>query len=671
MKKYKILGAVSALMGLVACSESGTPIKLKGGASLRLADGTPISQTSTDEYNPQVLQMPDGFLVLVFGSDRSCGTCTANTHNIFVTRSVSAYNNDARLPAFNAPTVASPTINLASVVTFAVTKSGSNLRIYYNNVSGNIVSLDVTTAGANLSGPTAIANTTWQQTNLVGIDAVGAKVFGKNANGVYLFDPAGNTPSLVAMATATNADSIMHVNAAFSGIADAYFTLTGGKVSAASYTTAGGDVLSLNTVFSSAKVTVKSLNALHTGVKRGEFIFLSAAEAGVAKQDLYVLDGTTPGNTWDNLATKPPAPAPTGSSPASGLQTTATRVYGQPNFTTANPGSTTSSTFNNPFDVSSDGTGLYVADQSNARALHFPGVATVATRVYGQSGDLACGQSYRQAGGCIAGTIGVQGAIGFSGNTPSVHADANGVYVTDIGGHRVLFFAGTSTTPTRVYGQGGSFTTGNATTTADGLTNPQGVTTDATGVYIGDNGNNRVLFYAGTATTATRVYGQGGIFTTATANNGGISANSLNAPRGIHADGTGLYVADLNNHRVLYYSGTSTTATRVYGQAGASTSATANNGGVSANSLSGPWFVTTNAAGVFISDSGNNRVLFYSGVSTTASTVFGQPNMTGIAANNGGRSANSLSSPLGINASATSLYVADTGNQRVLHYPLQ
>ena len=191
MKKYKILGAVSALMGLVACSESGTPIKLKGGASLRLADGTPISQTSTDEYNPQVLQMPDGFLVLVFGSDRSCGTCTANTHNIFVTRSVSAYNNDARLPAFNAPTVASPTINLASVVTFAVTKSGSNLRIYYNNVSGNIVSLDVTTAGANLSGPTAIANTTWQQTNLVGIDAVGAKVFGKNANGVYLFDPAG------------------------------------------------------------------------------------------------------------------------------------------------------------------------------------------------------------------------------------------------------------------------------------------------------------------------------------------------------------------------------------------------------------------------------------------------------------------------------------------------
>ncbi len=663
--------ALTALLLIAACKGGELPTKLKGDASLRLADGTPISQTSTDEYNPQVLQMPDGFLVLVFGSDRSCGTCTANTHNIFVTRSVSGYNNDARLPAFNAPTVASPTINLASAVTFAVTKSGSNLRIYYNNVSGNIVSLDVTTAGANVAGPTAIANTTWQAAKIVGIDAAGTRVFGKNASGLYLFDPGGNNPTLNSMATATDADSILHVNAAFSGIADAYLTLTAGKVSAASYTTVGGDALSLNTVFSAAKVNVKSLNALQTGVKGGEFIFLSAAEAGVAKQDLYVLDGTTPGSTWDNLATKPPPPAPTGSSPSGGLQTTATRVYGQPNFTTANAGSTTSSTFNNPFDVSGDGTGVYVADQSNARALHFPGVATVATRVYGQSGDLACGQSYRQAGGCVAGTIGAQGAIGLSGNTPSVHADVNGVYVTDIGGHRVLFFAGTSTTPTRVYGQSGSFTTGNATTTADGLTNPQGITSDATGVYIVDNGNNRVLFYAGTSTTATRVYGQGGIYTTGTANNGGLSATSLNAPRGAHADGTGLYVADVNNNRVLYYSGTSTTATRVYGQAGAFTSATSNNGGISASSLSGPWFVTTSAAGVFISDSSNHRVLLYSGVSTTASTVFGQPNMTTSAANNGGISANSLSSPLGIHASGASLYVADTGNQRVLHYPTQ
>src|SRR5271157_3155172 len=53
------------------------------------------------------------------------------------------------------------------------------------------------------------------------------------------------------------------------------------------------------------------------------------------------------------------------------------------------------------------------------------------------------------------------------------------------------------------------------------------------------------------STTAARVYGQGGSFTTNTANNGGISATSLTAPTGVAVDGSGnLYVADSVNSRV-------------------------------------------------------------------------------------------------------------------------
>ncbi len=86
--------------------------------------------------------------------------------------------------------------------------------------------------------------------------------------------------------------------------------------------------------------------------------------------------------------------------------------------------------------------------------------------------------------------------------------------------------------------------------------------------------------------TAGVVYGQGGSFTTNTANNGGVSANSLNALGGVVADASGnLYVADGLNNRVLFYPAGSTTATRVYGQGGSFTTATANNGGVSANSF--------------------------------------------------------------------------------------
>ena len=134
---------------------------------------------------------------------------------------------------------------------------------------------------------------------------------------------------------------------------------------------------------------------------------------------------------------------------------------------------------------------------------------------------------------------------------------------------------------------------------------------DSSGLYISDNGNNRVLYYTGIATTATRVYGQGGSFAANTANNGGISADSLNSPKGVAADTTGLYIADQANNRVLFYPGTVTTATRVYGQAGSFTANVANNGGISAKSLESPCGVGLYSTGVYIVDSGNNRVLLY------------------------------------------------------------
>jgi hypothetical protein len=77
------------------------------------------------------------------------------------------------------------------------------------------------------------------------------------------------------------------------------------------------------------------------------------------------------------------------------------------------------------------------------------------------------------------------------------------------------------------------------------------------------------------STTADVVYGQGGSFTTGDPNNGGISANSLASPQAVALDSSGnLYVADYTNSRVLFYPSGSTTATRVYGQGGNFTTGT-------------------------------------------------------------------------------------------------
>ena len=151
--------------------------------------------------------------------------------------------------------------------------------------------------------------------------------------------------------------------------------------------------------------------------------------------------------------------------------------------------------------------------------------------------------------------------------------------MADTGNNRVLFYPSGSTAATRVYGQSGSFATNllnNGGVGASSLNDPVGVVLDSSGnLYVVDDGNSRVLFYPAGSTTATRVYGQNGSFTTNQENNGGVSANSLRLPAGVALDSSGgLYVADWGNNRVLFYPAGSTTATRVYGQGGSFTTNT-------------------------------------------------------------------------------------------------
>ncbi|HYL60664.1 MAG TPA: hypothetical protein VEU51_17495, partial [Candidatus Acidoferrales bacterium] len=119
----------------------------------------------------------------------------------------------------------------------------------------------------------------------------------------------------------------------------------------------------------------------------------------------------------------------------------------------------------------------------------------------------------------------------------------------------------TNTTADTVFGQAGSFissNTNNGGLSADSLSQPTGVAVDARGnLYVADGGNNRVLEFKtplSSDTTADKVLGQGGSFTSGNANHGGLSASSLSSPFGVTVDGSGnLYVADKANSRVLEY----------------------------------------------------------------------------------------------------------------------
>lgn len=189
MRGMKLLAGFSMLLGLIACRGDVSPAKLSGKTSLRLADGSPISQASTDEYNPYLVKMADGYLVLVFGSDRACAGCSAGTHNLFLARSVSVYNDDAKLPTFNAPvafTVASNPVNDGGRISFAAVRNSAQLRIYLMG-SGIIKYVDVNTAGApyNVAALTSIAHFGLSRTTLLGIDATGSKLVARASGAAH------------------------------------------------------------------------------------------------------------------------------------------------------------------------------------------------------------------------------------------------------------------------------------------------------------------------------------------------------------------------------------------------------------------------------------------------------------------------------------------------------
>lgn len=279
------------------------------------------------------------------------------------------------------------------------------------------------------------------------------------------------------------------------------------------------------------------------------------------------------------------------------------RVLGQSSFTDVTSG-TANNRLNIPVRTAVDSRGgVYVADWANNRVLYFPAGSSNATRVYGQS-DFS-----HQSG-----SSGVRGLSSPAG--VALDADDN-LYVADRSNHRVLFFAKDNTTAARVYGQSNNFAGSSPGCSSTAFNSPNAVAVDPLdgGLYAADAANNRVLYYAAGSTSVARVYGQNGYM--ACNQNGGNTnaptADTLAYPRGLALDAAGgLVVADANNNRVVYYPRGSTTATRVWGQQGSFTSMDTNKGGISAASLNGPTGVGFDSLGyLLIADQANNRVLHF------------------------------------------------------------
>ena len=378
----------------------------------------------------------------------------------------------------------------------------------------------------------------------------------------------------------------------------------------------------------------------------------------------------------------------------------ASRVIGPPGFSTRTPGidyaEIDDDSLGRPGAVAVRDGVVAIADTANDRVLYFP------TGLNGERRPIVLGQPDAKSFGPNRG--GTPSLATLSG-PQAVLIDENwGLYVADTGNHRVLVWP---TPPTqdgqaaeRLVGQrrstdqlpnrGATDADGDGRIDADrfGFFYPSGLALVGSALFVADTHNHRVLQFdrPNLAAGALGVIGQPDFVSNAPNLGGGYITpvpGGLAGPTGLAASetGTGLYVADTENNRILLYSPVNG-APQVFGQddlqslrapnftPGAPGVPLPDEGlTVAADSLRRPQGLASADGQLFVADTGNHRVVrLVPGDGDVATRVIGQPTFDSRVVNAFGPSGRSLASPTSVAASNGAVYVLDRDNHRLLTF---
>lgn len=377
----------------------------------------------------------------------------------------------------------------------------------------------------------------------------------------------------------------------------------------------------------------------------------------------------------------------------------AIKVFGQPDFSTsqANAGQPQSgdNSFAFPTQAALAGNDLIVVDSGNNRVVAIPNFTALAaqggtaigfhaTRLLGQvdfkynSINLIEGREFD----IFDGQHGAGGGVAVDTVSSTPH-----LYVADVFNNRVLGFKDARTvkpgqTADIVIGQPDFFTgivnypSGDAQHfNQTGLFLPENVAVDPSGnLWVTDAGNGRVLRYpapfnqpAGTPITPNLVLGKAYF---SGQNNPDASAQNMRFPYGIAFTPEGhVAISDYGLNRILFFQkptggdfSNGQLPTNVLGQPDFNSSA--------ATYLRGPRGLAFDGSDrLYVADSANNRVVIYPTVLTLApgaATVISSLILTGNG--NQGDNFNGPSS-IAIDRSTSEIWVADTGNGRLVRFP--
>jgi len=238
-----------------------------------------------------------------------------------------------------------------------------------------------------------------------------------------------------------------------------------------------------------------------------------------------------------------------------------------------------------------------------------------------------------------------------------ITTDGTNLYVADRNNHRIRKIVISSGVVSTLAGSIAGSSDGTGTSAQ--FNKPQGITTDGTNLYTVSWVNNtvrKIVISTGVVTTLAGTVGS----SSASADGTGDNA-VFNWPFGITTDGTNLYVAEASGRKirkVVISSGVVTTfaGSPSGSSGGGSTDAT----GTSAR-FSNPEAITSDGTNLYVADTQNHRIrkiVISSGVvSTLAGSSSGNTDATGTSAQ--------FAQPHGITTDGTSLYVTDRLNDKV------
>ena len=200
--------------------------------------------------------------------------------------------------------------------------------------------------------------------------------------------------------------------------------------------------------------------------------------------------------------------------------------------------------------------------------------------------------------------------------------------------------------------------------TTASFSNPSGITTDGTNLYVADTFNHtiRKMDVSASGVPVTTFAGTAPILGTA---NGTGAVARFTAPFAIVRNGTDLYVADTANNaiRKIDISGVVTT---IAGNAASGVGSTDNLVGTLAR-FNKPEGITTDGFSLYVTDTGNNTIrkidISSSGVPVTTLVGAPPPYVAGSADDTGINAR--FNSPVGIVRDGANLYVADSGNNTI------